>query len=156
MFKESQYINFHGWFRSWPSWCLISVQSMRSTRNRMGRGSESRSNSLIDHWSVQDFCVTLLTTSLLKGRASHDPTPKDEPSNRLSLNTASSILSWRILGTGEPDGLPSMGSHRVGHDWSDLAAAATQLGEGNDNHSSILARRIPWTEESGGLQSTWL
>ena len=36
----------------------------------------------------------------------------------------SSILAWRIPGTGEPGGLPSMGSHRVGHDWSDLAAAA--------------------------------
>ena len=33
-------------------------------------------------------------------------------------------LAWRIPGTGEPDGLPSMGSHRVGHDWSDSAAAA--------------------------------
>ena len=32
--------------------------------------------------------------------------------------------AWRIPGTGEPGGLPSMGSHRVGHDWSDLAAAA--------------------------------
>ena len=31
---------------------------------------------------------------------------------------------WRIPGTGEPGGLPSMGSHRVGHDWSDLAAVA--------------------------------
>ena len=31
---------------------------------------------------------------------------------------------WRIPGTGEPGGLPSMGSHRVGHNWSDLAAAA--------------------------------
>ena len=38
--------------------------------------------------------------------------------------THSSVLSWKIPGTGEPDGLPSMGSHRVGHDWSDLAAAA--------------------------------
>ena len=38
--------------------------------------------------------------------------------------THSSVLAWRIPGTGEPDGLPSMGSHRVGHDWSDLAAAA--------------------------------
>ena len=28
----------------------------------------------------------------------------------------SSVLAWRIPGTGEPDGLPSMGSHRVGHD----------------------------------------
>ena len=40
------------------------------------------------------------------------------------MTTHSSILAWRIPGTGDPDGLPSMGSHRVGHDWSDLAAAA--------------------------------
>ena len=40
------------------------------------------------------------------------------------MATHSSILAWRIPGTEEPDGLPSMGSHRVGHDWSDLAAAA--------------------------------
>ena len=38
--------------------------------------------------------------------------------------THSSVLAWRIPGTGEPGGLPSMGSHRVRHDWSDLAAAA--------------------------------
>ena len=38
--------------------------------------------------------------------------------------THSSVLAWRIPGTEEPSGLPSMGSHRVGHDWSDLAAAA--------------------------------
>ena len=36
----------------------------------------------------------------------------------------SSILAWRIPGTGEPRGLPSMGSHRVGQDWSDLAVVA--------------------------------
>ena len=36
----------------------------------------------------------------------------------------SSVLAWRIPGTGKPGGLPSMGSHRVGHVWSDLAAAA--------------------------------
>ena len=40
------------------------------------------------------------------------------------MATHSSVLTWRIPGTGEPGGLPSMGSHRVGHDWSDLAAAA--------------------------------
>ena len=33
------------------------------------------------------------------------------------------VLAWRIPRTGEPGGLPSMGLHRVGHDWSDLAAA---------------------------------
>ena len=40
------------------------------------------------------------------------------------MTTHSSVLAWRISGMGEPGGLPSMGSHRVGHDWSDLAAAA--------------------------------
>ena len=38
--------------------------------------------------------------------------------------THSSVLAWRIPGTEEPCGLLSLGSHRVGHDWSDLAAAA--------------------------------
>ena len=42
------------------------------------------------------------------------------------MATHSSDLVWRIPGTGEPGGLPSMGSHRVGHDWSDLAAAAAE------------------------------
>ena len=38
------------------------------------------------------------------------------------MATHSSVLAWRIPGTGELGGLPSMGSHRVGHDWGDLAA----------------------------------
>ena len=41
-----------------------------------------------------------------------------------AMATHSSVLAWRMPGTGEPGGLPSMGSHRVGHNWSDLAAAA--------------------------------
>ena len=40
------------------------------------------------------------------------------------MATHSSVLAWRIPGVVEPGGLPSMGSHRVGHDWSDLAVAA--------------------------------
>ena len=40
------------------------------------------------------------------------------------MATHSSVLAWRIPGTGEPGELPSMGSHRVRHDWSDLAAVA--------------------------------
>ena len=43
------------------------------------------------------------------------------------MATHSSVLAWRIPGTGEPGGLLSMGSHRVGHDWSDLAAAAAAV-----------------------------
>ena len=41
------------------------------------------------------------------------------------MATHSSVLAWRIPGTGEPGGLPSMGLHRVRHYWSDLAAASS-------------------------------
>ena len=44
------------------------------------------------------------------------------------MATQSSVLAWRIPGTGQPHGLPSVGSHRVGHDWSDLAAASKYIG----------------------------
>ena len=40
------------------------------------------------------------------------------------MATHSRVLAWRIPGTGEPSGLPSMGSHRVVHGWNDLAAVA--------------------------------
>ena len=87
----------------------------------------------------------------------------------------SSVLAWRIPGMGEPGGLPSMGSHRVGHDWSDLAAGFSGGASGKESacqcrrtgfnswlgkipwekgkatHSSILAWGVPWTEEPGGL-----
>ena len=43
------------------------------------------------------------------------------------MATHSSVLAWRIPGMGERGGLLSMGSHRVGHDWSDLAGAAAAM-----------------------------
>ena len=46
------------------------------------------------------------------------------PALEKEMATHSCVLAWRIPGTGEPSGLPSMGLHRVGHDWRDLAAAA--------------------------------
>ena len=42
------------------------------------------------------------------------------------MATHSGVLAWRIPGTGEPGGLLSMGSYRVGRDWSDLAAVAAE------------------------------
>ena len=56
------------------------------------------------------------------------------------MATHSSVLAWRIPGTGEPGGLPSLGSHRVGHEWSDLAAAArtvkaSQVASGEESES---------------------
>ena len=49
---------------------------------------------------------------------------KKNVQNAIEMATHSSVLPWRIPGMAEPGGLPSMGSHRVGHDWSDLEAAA--------------------------------
>ena len=43
------------------------------------------------------------------------------------MATHSSVLAWRIPGTAGPVGLPSMGSHRVGHTWGDVAAAAAAV-----------------------------
>ena len=45
---------------------------------------------------------------------------------RKSMATHSSTLAWKIPWMEEPVGLPSLGSHRVGHDWSDLAAAPAE------------------------------
>ena len=53
------------------------------------------------------------------------------PNKEKEMATHSGVLAWRIPGTGEPGGLPSMGSHRVGHDWSDLAAAAAYPNKDN-------------------------
>jgi len=44
------------------------------------------------------------------------------------MATHFSVLAWRIPGMAEPGGLLSMGLHRVGHDCSDLAAAAAAAG----------------------------
>jgi len=45
------------------------------------------------------------------------------------MATQSSVLAWGIPGTGKPGGLLSIGSHRVGHDWSNLAVAAAGHGQ---------------------------
>ena len=68
------------------------------------------------------------------------------------MATHSSTPAWRVLWTEEPGGLLSTGSHRVRHDWSDLACMHA-LEKEMAIHSSILAWRIPGTEESGGLLS---
>ena len=61
------------------------------------------------------------------------------------MATHSSVLAWRIPGTGEPGGLLSMGSHRVGHDWSDLAAAAAVYSpQGSLVHGISHARTLEW------------
>ena len=79
--------------------------------NPTDRGAwQAAVNGVAENWTrLSDFTFTFHFHALEKEMATH-----------------ASVLAWRIPGTGEPGGLPSMGSHRVGHDWSDLAEAAAK------------------------------
>ena len=79
------------------------------------------------------------------------------------MTTHSSILAWRIPWTGEPGGLLSMESHRVRHDWSDLACMHACIEEGNGNPLQCSCLENPrdrgawWVAVCGVAQSrTWL
>ena len=62
------------------------------------------------------------------------------------MATHSSVLAWRIPGTGEPGGLPFVGSHRVRHDWSDLAAAAVRYSKNwKENASADKIKLRTWS-----------
>ena len=65
------------------------------------------------------------------------------------MATHSSIPAWRIPATAEPGGLPSMGSHRVGHNWNDLAAAAVSLLEKSHGHRSLVGCSL-WSRKELG------
>ena len=71
------------------------------------------------------------------------------------MATHSSVLAWRIPGTGEPGGLPSMGSQSQTRLKQLISSSISihALEKEMATHSSILAGEIPWTEEPGGLQS---
>ena len=76
------------------------------------------------------------------------------------MATHSSIMAWKIPRAEEPGGLQSTGSQRAGQDWvtehmhtQSLLQAALLHGEGDGTPCSALARKIPWTEEPGRLQS---
>ena len=66
------------------------------------------------------------------------------------MATHPSVLAWRIPGTGEPGGLPSMGLHRVGHDWSDLAAAAFHVLRNKTKEARVWASIVAYN-----LHSNW-
>ena len=88
---------------------------------------------------LSDFTFTLHFHALEKDVATH-----------------SSVLAWRIPGTGEPCGLPSMGSHRVGHDWSDLAAAAISTHQAVAVSLETCRNGFKGHSFKGGLQSNVL
>ena len=74
------------------------------------------------------------------------------------MATHSSVLAWRIPGTGEPGGLPSMGSHRVRQDWSDLAAAVPSKPtrkKGIVNSIIYKGSAVSFILEKGNLHHPW-
>ena len=75
------------------------------------------------HLFKEKYLLCIIRIYCLVVRASQVPLVVKNPFVN-AVATHSSVLAWRIPGTGEPGGLPSTGLHRVGHDWSDLAAAA--------------------------------
>ena len=77
-----------------------------------------------DHLAVQRTIKTLLQYHSLKASIPQSSFTFHFHALKKEMATHSSVLAWRILGMREPGGLQSMGSHRVGHDWSNLAAAA--------------------------------
>ena len=75
----------------------------------------------------------------LRATENRIPSPELWSHNNYKMAPHSSVPAWRIPGTGQPGGLPSMGSHRVGQDWSDLAAAAA---------TTSTSRYFPWPNNS--------
>ena len=123
MKKHERNLNSYCWWNKpiWKDNTLYDSNYMTPWRRRWyptpallpGKSHEWRSLVGCSPWSCKesdmtsDFTFTFHFHALEKEMATH-----------------SSVLARRIPGTGEPGGLLSMGSHRVGHDWSDLAAAA--------------------------------
>ena len=70
------------------------------------------------------------------------------------MATHSSVLGWKIPGMGEPGGLPSMGSHRVGHDWSNLLVVVVfSFGESHGQRN--LEGYSPWGHKELATHTRW-
>ena len=105
------FMNKHLWLGRWGKQQCCSKDSTNDVELRTEEpGGLQTMGSLRVRHLLSDFTFPFHFHALEKEMATH-----------------SSVLAWRIPGTGEPGGLPSMGSHRAGDDWSNLAAAAAYL-----------------------------
>ena len=149
MFSSSEKPNFHlYWFIKrvedydvkWKSLSCVwlcatpwTIQSMEFSRLEYKSGSPSLGEG--DGTPLQYSCLENLVDRGARSAAVHGVTKSQTwlsdftftfhfPALEKETATHSSVLPWRIPGMGESVGLQSMGSHRVGHNWSNLAAAA--------------------------------
>ena len=111
--------------KDWFPLGLTGLISLLSKEFLKVFSSTNSSKASIFQCSTLFFCSALITVHDYRENYSFDNFTFTFHFHTLEkeMATHSSILAWRIPGTGEPGGLPSMGSHRVGHDWSDLAVA---------------------------------
>ena len=127
-------------YMCYPSWTLLPSPSPSHPSGPSQCTSPEHTVSCIESGLVIRFTCDNLQVSIPFSQIIL-PLPSPTESKRLFYTSVSPLLShiqgwrrkwqptpvflaWRIPGMGEPGGLPSMGSHRVGHNWSNLAAAA--------------------------------
>ena len=110
------------WVQQWTKQKFLALRS--------GRQTMWKTNMWICEIVADGKCIYFL---LLRRRIESEKKRKWKTWDGCTFNwgclekemaTHSSVPAWRIPGAAEPGGLPSMGSHRVRHDWSDLASAA--------------------------------
>ena len=123
------------YFRLWSYGTPLQYSSLE---NPMGRGAcWATVHGVVEGWTqLSDFTFTFHFHALEKEMATH-----------------SSILAWRIPWMGEPGGLPSTGSHRVRHHWSNLAAAAVGMSQVTPFFKKLLI--IKERERDGSILSTF-
>ena len=92
-----------------------------------GNGSPLQYSCLETPMGGGAWCAAVHGVAKSGTRLSDFPLPFHFHALEKDMAAHSRVLAWRTAGTGEPGGLPSVGPHRVGHDWSDSAAAAAAV-----------------------------
>ena len=107
--------------------CDITFICTASIRNGEGNGTPLQYSCLENPMDRGAWWAAVHGVAKSRTRLSDFTFTFHFPALEKEMATHSSVLAWRIPGTLEPGGLPSMGSHRVGHNWRDLAAAAADV-----------------------------
>ena len=141
--KWRQYISFLSWlWQVTAHWTDKTMQIYSSLWKSIveGNGTPLQYSCLENPMDGGAWWAAVHGVATSRTRLSDFPFTFHLPALEKEMATHSSVLAWRIPGTGEPGRLPSVGSHRVGHDWSDLAAAAAASVEVNTGLTGLKSR----------------